>query len=67
MGLISGLPVGISFIGTAWSEARLLGLGYAFEQAHPVLPSPHYPHSIGNNPAAAALLAPVAAAARSKM
>jgi len=28
-----GLPVGISFIGTAWSEAKLLGLAYAYEQA----------------------------------
>lgn len=27
------LPVGISFFGRAFSEARLLGLGYAFEQA----------------------------------
>lgn len=27
MGLVEGLPVGISFIGTAWSEARLLSLG----------------------------------------
>ena len=27
------LPVGISFFGTAYSEPRLLGLGYAFEQA----------------------------------
>jgi amidase len=27
------LPVGISFIGAAFSEPRLLGLGYAFEQA----------------------------------
>jgi amidase len=27
------LPVGISFVGTAFSEPRLLGLGYAFEQA----------------------------------
>ncbi len=26
------LPVGISFLGPAFSEARLLGLGYAFEQ-----------------------------------
>ncbi len=29
------LPVGLSFIGPAFSEARLLALGYAFEQAHP--------------------------------
>jgi amidase len=28
-----GLPVGLSFIGTAWSEPRLIGLAYAYEQA----------------------------------
>jgi amidase len=28
-----GLPVGLSFIGRAWSEQRLLALAYAFEQA----------------------------------
>ena len=33
MGLARGLPVGLSFIGPAWSEARLLSLGYAYEQA----------------------------------
>jgi amidase len=27
------LPVGLSFLGTAFSEARLLALGYSFEQA----------------------------------
>ncbi|CAM2141814.1 amidase [Pararobbsia alpina] len=32
-GLVRGLPVGLSFVGPAWSEARLLGFGYAFEQA----------------------------------
>ncbi|HEY3815114.1 MAG TPA: amidase [Caulobacteraceae bacterium] len=32
MGLIDGLPVGLSFIGPKWSEARLIGLGYAYEQ-----------------------------------
>jgi amidase len=32
MGQIKGLPVGLSFIGPAWSEARLLALGYAYEQ-----------------------------------
>jgi amidase len=35
LGQVRGLPVGISFFGRAWSEARLLGLAYAFEQAHP--------------------------------
>jgi amidase len=28
-----GLPVGITFIGGAWSEARLIALAYAYEQA----------------------------------
>jgi amidase len=32
MGMISGLPVGISFIGPAWSDASLIGFGYAFER-----------------------------------
>jgi amidase len=42
MGLVYGLPVGFSFIGPAWSEARLLGLGYAFEQALGFKPSPGF-------------------------
>lgn len=33
MGQVKGLPIGLSFIGTAWSEGTLLRLGYAFEQA----------------------------------
>lgn len=32
MGQIRGLPVGITFVGTAWSEFKLIGLAYAFEQ-----------------------------------
>jgi amidase len=32
-GAVSGLPVGLSFIGPAWSEPRLIALAYAFEQA----------------------------------
>ena len=28
-----GLPLGITFMGTAWSEARLVELAYAYEQA----------------------------------
>jgi amidase len=32
-GFVYGLPVGLSFIGGAWSEARLIRLAYAFEQA----------------------------------
>ena len=33
MGQSRGLPVGLSFVGRAWSEAKLLTLAYAFEQA----------------------------------
>jgi amidase len=33
MGQVQGLPVGLSFVGTAWSDAALLGYAYAFEQA----------------------------------
>jgi len=33
MGFPSGLPVGISFFGRAWSEPTLLKFAYAFEQA----------------------------------
>jgi amidase len=32
-GFLGGLPVGISFIGAAWSEPVLLKLAFAFEQA----------------------------------
>jgi amidase len=33
MGFVRGLPVGLSFIGGAWSEGRLIALAHAFEQA----------------------------------
>jgi amidase len=32
MGQAQGLPVGLSFVGTAWSEGKLLQLAYAYEQ-----------------------------------
>ena len=40
MGQVRGLPVGLSLFAGAWSEAKLLNLGYAFEQARPALPAP---------------------------
>ena len=44
-GQVRGLPVGLSFFAQAWSEARLLGLAYAFEQARPARQPPRYlPH-----------------------
>jgi amidase len=32
-GLVRGLPIGLSFVGAAWSEARLLAFGSAYEMA----------------------------------
>ncbi len=42
MGLVRGLPVGLSFVGRAWSEATLLKLSYAFEQAAPARRKPSF-------------------------
>jgi amidase len=33
MGAVMGLPVGISFVGGAYTEPQLLGMAYAYEQA----------------------------------
>jgi amidase len=33
MGQVHGLPVGLSFVGIAWTDAKLIGYAYAFEQA----------------------------------
>jgi amidase len=37
MGTAKGLPVGLSFIGLQWQDAKVLSAGYAFEQAGPDL------------------------------
>jgi len=50
MGYVSGLPVGLSFIGPAWSEAKLLALGYAFEQAVRARREPQFLHAIAELP-----------------
>jgi amidase len=42
MGFVRGLPVGISFVGRAWSEPTLLKLAYAFEQAAPARKKPTF-------------------------
>jgi amidase len=38
MGLVGDLPVGLSFVGPAWSEALLLQLGHAFEKVREYQP-----------------------------
>ncbi|MGE4064810.1 MAG: amidase family protein [Rhodospirillaceae bacterium] len=40
MGMVDGLPVGISLIGPAWSEGELLAMGYAYEQASKMRAAP---------------------------
>ena len=42
MGYAHGLPVGITFMGRAWSEATLLKLAYAYEQAAKVRVAPGF-------------------------
>lgn len=45
-GYTHGLPVGISFVGTAWSEAALIGMAYAYEQASERRRAPTFPATV---------------------
>jgi amidase len=42
MGYAFGLPLGITFMGLAWSEGSLLKYAYAFEQATKARRAPRY-------------------------
>ncbi|WP_343226224.1 amidase family protein [Lysobacter sp. 5GHs7-4] len=42
MGDAHGLPLGLAFLGPKWSEAQLLGYGYAFEQRTRARIAPRY-------------------------
>jgi amidase len=46
-GSISGLPVGISFFGRAWSEPTLIRLAFAFEQTTKARQTPRFLSTIG--------------------
>jgi hypothetical protein len=39
---LTGLPVGLSIFGTAWSEAKLIGMAFACEQSTKALRPPRY-------------------------
>jgi amidase len=47
VGAVSGLPVGLSFIGPAWSEGPLLRLAYALEQATKARRAPQFRPTVG--------------------
>jgi len=44
----AGLPIGITFMGRRWSEPKLLGLAYNFEQATQVRVPPQFIPTIGD-------------------
>jgi amidase len=45
-GQVHGLPVGLSFVGGAWSEAALIAMAYAYEQASQRRRPPTFPASV---------------------
>jgi amidase len=55
MGDSNGLPLGIVFIGAAWSEARLIELGYAYEQLTHARKPPQYLPTLTGKPVTVAL------------
>jgi amidase len=50
MGAIEGLPLGISFIGTAWDDEQVLRAGYAFERVADARPVPQFLPSVEVRP-----------------
>jgi len=58
MGAYRGLPVGLSFIGPKWSDALILSLGYAYEQASQRRVDPRFLPSIEEAPEVAPALQP---------
>jgi len=42
MGAIDALPIGLSFVGPAWSEGKLISYAYAFEQATHARRAPNF-------------------------
>jgi amidase len=42
MGDVHGIPIGVSFIGSAGDDAAIIAYGYAYEQASQLRPDPNY-------------------------
>ncbi len=45
-GFVEGLPVGISFVSTAWAEPQLIAIAYAFEQASKARRAPKFAKTV---------------------
>ncbi|CAN7624588.1 amidase [Duganella sp. LjRoot269] len=45
-GYVHGLPVGLSFVGAAYTEASLIGMAYSYEQATLHRRAPQFPPSV---------------------
>jgi amidase len=63
MGFVKGLPVGMSFIAGKWQDAKVLSLGYAFEQLTHARRDPTLVQSVEELEGVAGLTMPVSAAA----
>ena len=50
MGNVHGIPVGVSFIGSAGDDAAIIAYGYAYEQATQLRPDPRYLKSAEERP-----------------
>ena len=50
MGDVHGIPIGVSFIGSAGDDAAILAYGYAYEQATLLRPEPRYLKSAEDRP-----------------
>ena len=59
MGFVRGLPVGMSFIAGKWEDAKILSLGYAFEQLTRAIRPPTFVRSVEDMEETAPLVAPV--------
>ena len=49
MGMVSGLPIGLSFLGLAYSEPELISIAFAYEQVSGNRVSPEFVESVGRS------------------